>query len=124
MQDIDRLLLPDYLPSNQDILQTRLRSTGLQEVSFDLGNLQYRMFHISGQRSERKKWIHVFENVSVVLFFAPLDRYDLALVEDRNGVGVFNEITCTYANMIRTKCTRHSCCLSPLPTQFISKNLE
>lgn len=44
------------------------------------------MFDVGGQRSERKKWIHVFENVKVVLFLVAISGYDHALVEDRNGV--------------------------------------
>jgi guanine nucleotide-binding protein subunit alpha len=44
------------------------------------------MFDVGGQRSERKKWIHAFENVGVVLFLAAISGYDQALPEDRYGV--------------------------------------
>lgn len=91
--DIDRLFDRSYLPSNQDILRTRLRTTGISETIFDLGNLTYRMFDVGGQRSERKKWIHVFDNVQVVLFLAAISGYDHALVEDRNGVCIIDTIT-------------------------------
>ncbi|KAF4544818.1 G-protein alpha subunit [Lasiodiplodia theobromae] len=84
-QDIDRLFAKDYLPTDQDILRTRLRTTGISETIFDLGNLTYRMFDVGGQRSERKKWIHVFDNVQVVLFLVAISGYDHVLVEDRNG---------------------------------------
>ncbi|KAF2838315.1 guanine nucleotide binding protein, alpha subunit [Patellaria atrata CBS 101060] len=83
--DIERLFLRDYLPTDQDILRTRLRTTGISETIFDLGNLTYRMFDVGGQRSERKKWIHVFDNVQVVLFLVAISGYDHVLVEDRNG---------------------------------------
>jgi len=73
------------MPTDQDILRTRLRTTGISETIFNLGNLTYRMFDVGGQRSERKKWIHVFDNVQVVLFLAAISGYDQALVEDRNG---------------------------------------
>jgi len=82
---MDRLFTKDYLPTDQDILRTRLRTTGISETDFDLGNLTYRMFDVGGQRSERKKWIHVFDNVQVVLFLVAISGYDHALVEDRNG---------------------------------------
>lgn len=84
--DIDRLFTKDYLPSDQDILRARLRTTGISETIFDTGNLTYRMFDVGGQRSERKKWIHVFDNVQVVLFLVAISGYDHVLVEDRNGV--------------------------------------
>ncbi|KAI6786202.1 G-protein alpha subunit, partial [Hortaea werneckii] len=54
--DVDRLFAKDYLPSDQDILRARLRTTGISETIFDTGNLTYRMFDVGGQRSERKKW--------------------------------------------------------------------
>ncbi|KAK5135884.1 hypothetical protein LTR08_004534 [Meristemomyces frigidus] len=84
--DIDRLFAKDYLPTDQDILRARLRTTGISETVFDTGNLTYRMFDVGGQRSERKKWIHVFDNVQVVLFLVAISGYDHVLVEDRNGV--------------------------------------
>jgi hypothetical protein len=85
-EDIERLFERNYLPTDQDILRTRLRTTGISETLFELGNFTYRMFDVGGQRSERKKWIHVFDNVQVVLFLAAISGYDQALVEDRSGV--------------------------------------
>ena len=85
-QDISRLFEKNYEPSDQDILRARLRTTGISETTFDLGQLTYKMFDVGGQRSERKKWIHVFDNVQVVLFLAAISGYDQVLVEDRNGV--------------------------------------
>ena len=90
--DIDRLFDRSYLPNNQDILRTRLRTTGISETVFELGSLTYRMFDVGGQRFERKKWIHVFDNVQVVLFLAAISGYDHALVEDRNGVSTSGRI--------------------------------
>lgn len=53
---------------------------------FDLGQLTYRMFDVGGQRSERKKWIHCFENVNCLLFLVAISGYDQCLVEDKDGV--------------------------------------
>jgi len=44
------------------------------------------MYDVGGQRSERKKWIHVFDNVQVVMFLAAISGYDQSLIEDRKGV--------------------------------------
>lgn len=80
------MFVEHYIPTDQDILRARLRTTGISETIFDLGQLTYKMFDVGGQRSERKKWIHVFDNVQVVLFLAAISGYDQVLVEDRNGV--------------------------------------
>ncbi|KAI9900044.1 hypothetical protein N3K66_004306 [Trichothecium roseum] len=85
VEDLDRLWAPDYVPSDQDLLRSRLRTTGITETIFDLGQLTYRMFDVGGQRSERKKWIHCFENVNCLLFLVAISGYDQCLVEDKTG---------------------------------------
>lgn len=51
------------------------------------------MFDVGGQRSERKKWIHVFDNVQVVLFLVAISGYDHVLIEDQNGVSGINKLS-------------------------------
>lgn len=43
--------------------------------------LSCRMVDVGGQRSERKKWIHCFENVASVIFLVAMSEYDQVLVE-------------------------------------------
>ena len=45
-----------------------------------------RIVDVGGQRSERKKWIHCFEDVTAILFFVALSAYDLGLREDGSVV--------------------------------------
>jgi len=40
------------------------------------------MFDVGGQRSERKKWIHCFENVTAIVFLVAISEYDQLLLED------------------------------------------
>lgn len=83
---LDRIFTPDWLPDNQDMLQARLRTTGITETLFELGQMNFRMMDVGGQRSERKKWIHCFEGVQCLLFMVALSGYDQCLVEDQNAV--------------------------------------
>ena len=46
----------------------------------------YRMVDVGGQRSERRKWIHCFENVTSIMFLVALSEYDQVLVESANEV--------------------------------------
>ncbi|KAL5285804.1 GNAQ.2 family protein [Megaselia abdita] len=39
------------------------------------------MVDVGGQRSERRKWIHCFENVTSIIFLAVLSEYDMLLFE-------------------------------------------
>ncbi|KAK9766347.1 hypothetical protein K7432_004647 [Basidiobolus ranarum] len=81
---LDRLFEPNYQPSDQDILYTRIKTTGITETMFDMNPLTYRMVDVGGQRSERKKWIHCFEDVTALLFLVAISGYDQTLAEDRD----------------------------------------
>ena len=48
----------------------------------------FRVVDVGGQRSERKKWIHCFEDVTAILFFVALSEYDMTLREDAAVVSV------------------------------------
>ena len=39
---------------------------------------------MGGQRNERRKWIHCFDNVDAVVFVASLSEFDQVLYEDEN----------------------------------------
>ena len=45
-----------------------------------------RMVDVGGQRSERRKWIHCFENVTSIIFLVALSEYDQILFESDNEV--------------------------------------
>ena len=64
---IDRLATANYTPSDNDVLRSRVKTTGITESTFMVGELTYKVFDVGGQRSERKKWIHCFENVTAIV---------------------------------------------------------
>jgi len=84
LNDIDRIAQPDYLPTQQDVLRARAPTTGIIEYPFDLETIIFRMVDVGGQRSERRKWIHCFENVTSIMFLVALSEYDQVLVESDN----------------------------------------
>ena len=69
-------------------METRLNKNELSITILDVG----------GQRSERKKWLHVMDNVDAVLFIASLSDYDQRLNEDstRNRM---QESICLFDNI-------------------------
>lgn len=44
--------------------------------------MDYIVIDVGGQRSERRKWIHCFENVTALIFIVSLSEYDQVLYED------------------------------------------
>eukprot|EP00301_Raphidiophrys_heterophryoidea_P024497 c7977_g1_i2.p1 GENE.c7977_g1_i2~~c7977_g1_i2.p1 ORF type:complete len:262 (+),score=43.38 c7977_g1_i2:105-890(+) len=66
MENIARVAAPDFSPTNEDILMCRVRTTGVSELSFAVHGVNFLMVDVGGQRNERRKWIHCFENVHAV----------------------------------------------------------
>ena len=79
---LDRLCEPSYIPVEQDVLRTRVKTTGIIETKFEYKNLYFTLIDVGGQRSERKKWIHCFQDVTAIIFCVGLSAYDQLLAED------------------------------------------
>jgi len=83
--DIDRLFDPTYQPHEQDIVHCRARTIGITETTFKLREHEMLMVDVGGQKSERRKWIHCFQDVTSILFLVSLSGYDQCLVEDKDA---------------------------------------
>ena len=63
LNNLCRISKPDYVPTEQDILKCRVRTTGINETSFYCKGMLFVMVDVGGQRSQRKKWLHCFDDV-------------------------------------------------------------
>jgi GTPase SAR1 family protein len=79
---IDIIKMPDYLPDKDDILFSRVRTSGIVTERYNIDGTTFEMYDVGGQRNERKKWIHCFEGVTAVIFVAAVSEYDQKLFED------------------------------------------
>eukprot|EP00004_Rigifila_ramosa_P014779 TRINITY_DN338_c0_g1_i1.p1 TRINITY_DN338_c0_g1~~TRINITY_DN338_c0_g1_i1.p1 ORF type:complete len:350 (-),score=98.24 TRINITY_DN338_c0_g1_i1:186-1235(-) len=82
LNDIDRISDPAFVPTVQDILRARVITTGIQETEFSYANVKFKMVDVGGQRNERRKWIHCFQEVTAIIFCVALSEYDQKLYED------------------------------------------
>ncbi|GMT09005.1 hypothetical protein PFISCL1PPCAC_302, partial [Pristionchus fissidentatus] len=82
MDNIDRIKDKAYVPTTQDVIRTRVSTMGVIEVAFKMKNKNWRVFDVGGQRSQRKKWIHCFDDVKAVIYVVALSEYDQKLRED------------------------------------------
>jgi len=74
----------DYSPSKDDIIQSKIRTIGIQETRFEFEGLKFLMVDVGGQRSERRKWLHCFNNINAVIFLTAIDEYDGKVLEEDN----------------------------------------
>ena len=50
---------------------------------YRIDGIDFEMYDVGGQRSERRKWIDCFDNVDSVIFVAALSEYDQTLAESK-----------------------------------------
>jgi len=81
-ENVDRYTVEDYIPDETDVLRVRARTTGIIETTFKVRGTPFRMVDVGGQRSERKKWIFFFEDVTAIIYCVSLNEYDMKLFED------------------------------------------
>jgi len=79
--DSERLASPTFKPTNEDILLARVRTTQVIVERYTMGESQFEVTDVGGQRAERRKWIGCFENVDGLIFVAALSEYDQTLAE-------------------------------------------
>merc|ERR1719414_824676 len=80
---VDRVQDAGFIPNDEDILYVRYRTTGVIEQKFEIKKNIFHVFDVGGQKSERKKWINCFDNVTAVIFVASMSCYDERMFEDQ-----------------------------------------
>jgi len=74
----------DYVPTKDDIILAKIRTIGIQETHFVLNDIKFLLVDVGGQRSERRKWLHCFNNINAVIFLTAIDEYDGKVLEEDN----------------------------------------
>eukprot|EP01120_Amphizonella_sp_Union-15-10_P006107 TRINITY_DN1912_c0_g1_i1.p1 TRINITY_DN1912_c0_g1~~TRINITY_DN1912_c0_g1_i1.p1 ORF type:complete len:355 (+),score=75.58 TRINITY_DN1912_c0_g1_i1:3-1067(+) len=99
LDHVSRICQEDYQPTQDDIFRARLKTTGIFEVQFKHNGYDFTLLDAGGQRAERRKWLHCFEDVTAIIYFVALNEYDMKLYEDqrvnrmKESLELFQEIT-------------------------------
>lgn len=90
LDNLDRIIQKDYMPNRQDILWARSKTTGIDEMTFVHKRWSFKVIDVGGQRSERRKWIHCFDNVNTLIYCVSIGDYNLKLREDEDTLNPEN----------------------------------
>jgi len=103
LDSIHRMIHPDYIPTIEDVLRSRVKTVGIVDADFVHNGYKFKMIDVGGQRSERRKWMHVFDDVTAIIFITSLSEYNQVLLEDETvnrmheSLELFEEICqCSY----------------------------
>jgi len=92
VEHLTRFCDEKFDPSEEDCVMARIRTTGIvvtnlkqklvRESKHEPEYLDFEVVDVGGQRNERKKWMHCFDDVKAVLFIVNLAGWDQVLFED------------------------------------------
>lgn len=102
LDSMDRIRAPDWTPTEKDMFNMRIRTTGVLEASFTFGGQKFAVLDVGGQRNERRKWIRHFDNVDAVLFVVSIADFDMQLFEDRS-INRFVETTTLWRTVLENQ---------------------
>lgn len=83
LDHLHRIAAPGYSPSDQDILEARVRTIGITEETFKISSATYRVVDVGGSRSQRNVWTSFFDQATAIILLAPISAFDQTLAEDR-----------------------------------------
>jgi len=102
LENLTRFCSPDFEPNEDDVVMARIRTTGIvvtnlkqklvRESKHEPEFLDFEVVDVGGQRNERKKWMHCFDDVRAVLFIVNLAGYDQVLFEDNSKNRMVEEL--------------------------------
>ncbi|XP_051551519.1 guanine nucleotide-binding protein subunit alpha-11-like isoform X1 [Myxocyprinus asiaticus] len=99
IRNLDRIAAEGYIPTAQDVLHVRFPTTGITDHCFSLEKITLRVVDVGGQRGQRKKWIHCFENVTSLIFLASLSEYDQLLEENNKDNRMHESLSLFYTTI-------------------------
>jgi len=81
-KDSIRILDKEFVPTKEDIILSKLKTFGINEMKFEMDDILFTMVDVGGQRSERRKWYHCFDKISAIIYFCAIDEYDGKVLEE------------------------------------------
>ena len=87
---------PDSLLDDQDMLRSRVLTTGIIETKFNAKGINFHIFDVGGQRDQRKKWIQCFDHVTAIIFVADISSFNTFLAEDNTANRLQEALTVFY----------------------------
>ncbi|KAK8135945.1 hypothetical protein PG984_003885 [Apiospora sp. TS-2023a] len=88
-----RLMSSEYMPSDQDVINTRIKTVGLDESKFEYGGIKYTVHDVGGAKGERIKWGVVFPNTDILIYTVDVTSYARVCCEDGDTNRMQDQLT-------------------------------
>eukprot|EP01083_Nonionella_stella_P198618 729099_1 len=68
LNNLKKYVGSDYIPTFDEICRTRTRTTGMKHENFVFNGVLFTVYDLGGQRSARRKWLTVCDNVKAIIY--------------------------------------------------------
>jgi len=76
MNEFDRIIDPNFIPNNEDIVRCRQATIGASTTTFWREKFWWKIIDVGGHTPERAKWGNIVkEGINAMLYFVSLDDY-------------------------------------------------
>lgn len=76
LNEVFRIADNSFAPNEEDMIMARIRTTGIVISEVVESPFKFQVVDVGGQRSERRKWIHCFDDVKAIIYLASLSGYN------------------------------------------------
>ncbi|KAJ7098368.1 G-protein alpha subunit-domain-containing protein [Mycena epipterygia] len=90
LNDLPRVTALNYVPSDDDVMKARQKTIEASDYTFKMKPNQYSdgqtwsITDVGGSKAQRQQWSTFFQNVSAIIFLAPMSCFNQSLTEDSN----------------------------------------
>ncbi|KAJ3437396.1 guanine nucleotide-binding protein g(o) subunit alpha [Anaeramoeba flamelloides] len=122
--NLEKYCSPNFKPTNEDIVLFRIPTTGIVKINFHSQDTKWEIIDVGGQRSERRKWIHHFQDVNLVFFIIAINEFNKKLDEDQT-INRMNESITLCKNILNNKYFKKTdCSLVFTKTDLLKRSLQ
>jgi len=111
MNHINRIAEPEYIPTKDDILQARIRTTGQQSTTFTKDKYTWELIDVGGQKPERAKWESIIleGGLHAIIYFTGLDEYNMLSAEEKGKTKM--QVSMEAFSEVINSIAKHNLCL-------------
>ena len=80
------------MPDVKDILYSRQGTIGIHEYDFETAEANLQIIDVGGTRSQRNKWLQVFEGCNAFIFLTSIGNYEKKMEEDESTFRIMDSL--------------------------------
>jgi len=107
IDNLERIISEDFTPNEKDIINARLRTTGIENVTLqqDEPRIAWQFSDAGGQQSEVRKWELYINNFHACIYCVALDSFDKKEKDDKvtmleHSIELFTQLYDEYSSKI------------------------